>query len=121
MPEFRDPVWSPPEWLYPYFPLTGPEDECLSMETIVAVLHARIDTITENDTSPLGSVLHVAHLLKSEQGTDGRWPEIVNARTGQAVGAGRTIVPVSVLRRLDALHNSSEFVIVCEQAEASRP
>ncbi len=108
--------WSPPEWFYSLFPLPGPGEEIVSLEYVVTVLHARIDLVTEADSSPLGGVLHVAHLLKSEQGADGRWPQTVNARTGQAIGAGRTTAPVSVFRRLNALLNSTEFEMACELA-----
>lgn len=109
---------APPEWFYSGMPLTGPGEEIVTLETALQVLHAQADRVTESDTSPLGGVLHVAHLLKSEQGTDGQWPEAVNARTGRAVGNGRTIAPVTLLRRLNAMLNSTEFEAACEEAES---
>jgi hypothetical protein len=117
--DYPDICWSPPDWACSLFPLIGPQVEIVPLAYVVAVLHARIAAATESDTSPLGGVLHVAHLFKSQQGRDGTWPETLNARTGEAVGAGRTIAPVSVFRRLNALLNTTEFEAVCELAEAS--
>ncbi|HZP80314.1 MAG TPA: hypothetical protein VFB21_01630, partial [Chthonomonadaceae bacterium] len=108
MPGELPPV-APPDWYYSGMPLAGPDEEIVTLETALNVLHAQADRVTERDTSPLGGVLHVAHLLKSEQGADGQWPDTLNARTGQAVGSGRTIAPVTLFRRLNALLNSTEF------------
>jgi hypothetical protein len=111
---------APSDWFYSGMPLTGPDEEIVTLGTALQVLHAQADRVTESDTSPLGGVLHVAHLLKSEQGADGQWPEAVNARTGRAVGSGRTIAPVTLLRRLNAMLNSTEFEAACEEAESAR-
>lgn len=111
---------APPDWFYSGMPLTEPGGEIVTLETALQVLHAQADRVTESDTSPLGGVLHVAHLLKSEQGADGQWPDTLNARTGRAVGSGRTAAPVTLLRRLNALLKSSEFEAACEEAESAR-
>ena len=88
------------------------------MEFVITTLEALADTATEADTTPLGAVLHVAHLLKTMQGADGRWPAAFNARTGEAVGAGRTFAPVPLFRRLNTMLLSTEFERACDFAEA---
>ena len=54
-------------------------------------------------------MLHWAHILKAEQGPDGDWPAVVNARAGTAIGATRTREPAVLLARLDMLLDFSEF------------
>src|SRR5262249_4157101 len=72
--------WAPPEWVRNGFPLPAPEEEVVTMEFVVTTLDALADAATEADMTPLGAVLHVAHLLKTMQGADGRWPDKFNAR-----------------------------------------
>jgi hypothetical protein len=111
--------WSPPEWARNGFPLPAPNAEVVTMEFVVMTLHALADEATDADTTPLGAVLHVAHLLKTMQGADGRWPDTFNARTGEAIGEGRTFAPVPLFRRLNAMLYSTEFERACEYAEAA--
>ena len=77
-----------------------------------------VDSITEADTTALGAALHVAHILKTMQGGDGAWPAAFNARTGETVGAERTVAPAPLFRRLNRILHSSEFEESCIFAEA---
>lgn len=110
--------WSPLGWGCALFPLPGPDVEIVTMDFIVAALNAQADLITEADSTALGPALHVAHILKTWQGADGRWPDRVNLRTGQVVGEGRSLAPLALFRRLGDLLNSSEFDRACAFAEA---
>lgn len=65
--------------------------------------------LDSGDETLLGTVLHWAHILKSEQGPDGVWPAIVNARNGQPRSEERTCAPVTLLERLGSLVDTTEF------------
>lgn len=108
---------APLTWACGGFPLAGPEEEIVRMEDLIAALNAQVDTTTDEDTTALGPVLHICHLLKAYQGTDGRWPALLNARLGETIGEERTFAPVPLFRRLNALLDSSEFLWACELAE----
>lgn len=110
--------WTPPEWECNRFPQTQPSQEIAVVDELVAVLHSHIDTATKADTTPLCAVLHVAHKFMTLQGADGRWPALLNLRTGEILNSGLTASPAGVLSRLDALLNASEFDQVCARAEA---
>lgn len=113
-------VWSPADWVYTHIPLAGENEEIVEMESMVAACQAHVDTVTEADITALQAVLHVAHMLMSMQGADGRWPATFNARTGEELAKGRSLAPVGLLRRLDALQDACEFDAVCDFAEAGR-
>ena len=89
------------------------------MDALVAALQAWVDTATEEDTTAICAVLHVAHRLKHYQGAEGRWPDTLDLRTGLPAGEGRTLAPLALLRRLDALLDSLEFEEVCVLAETA--
>jgi len=89
------------------------------MESLVAALQAWVDTATDDDTTAVCATLHVAHRLKGYQGADGRWPDKLDLRTGRPVGEARTLAPLALLRRLDALQNTVEFQEACALAEAA--
>lgn len=86
------------------------------MEYVVGALNLLLDSVTEADTTALGAVLHIAHLLKTYQGVDGRWPATLNLRTCQSVGAARTFAPVPLFHRLNACLDSTEFESACDYA-----
>ena len=111
-------LWAPPEWDCNCFPLPSEETEILTMEYVVSTLQSHIDTVTEADTTALGRALHVGHMLTLMQGADGQWPETFNARTGEPIGVGRTLAPVPLFRRMNAMLDSTEFDHTCEFAEA---
>jgi hypothetical protein len=67
------------------------------------------ETEVTGDQTFIAPVLHWAHIFKAEQGVNGDWPAIVNARTGEEVGLERTSAPVKLLKRLAILLQSSEF------------
>ena len=95
--------------------------EKLRLEWVVRIAHERIDRAAETgDEAHTGPVLHWAHILKIEQGPNGDWPTLINARTGAAVGADRTRVPAGLMARLDALHDSTEFEAAIALAERVR-
>jgi hypothetical protein len=100
---------APWDWCYAFIPLDGPDEEIVDVETAVARMLTAFGRIRPGDTSALGPVMHVAHILQSEQGADGRWPARLNVRTGEAVGSARTGAPATLLRRLDSYLNLSEF------------
>jgi hypothetical protein len=108
---------TPPEWVCNGFPRTEENAEVTALEDLIATLNALVDTVTEADSSALGTVLHVAHILVTLQGEDGRWPAVLNLRTGKPVGAQRSCAPVPLFHRLNALLRSTEFVRACRLAE----
>ncbi len=101
--------WSPPEWSRNCFPLPNVECEILDTEQVISTLSNLVDSITEADTTALGAVLHVAHILKTMQGDDGAWPATFNARTGDCVGVERSFAPAPLFFRLNRILSSSEF------------
>jgi hypothetical protein len=101
--------WTPVEWMCCHFPYDEGRSETHGVDEIVEQLQAHIDTVTEADTSALGKALHVAHILVTMQGQDGGWPRTLNLRTGMAVGGERTVAPVAMLRRMNAMLGSTEF------------
>jgi len=120
-PPARSPsAWTPPEWVCCGFPLTEANAEVVNLEEVMTTLGGLVDTVTEADTGPLGAVLHVAHILVTLQGEDGRWPAVLNLRTGGAVGRERSSAPIPLFRRLNALLRSTEFAHACRLAEAGR-
>lgn len=113
---------APLDWAYALFPLQAEGEEGLSLDWLVGLAHKLIDTAEETgDEAHFGPVLHWAHILKSEQGPDGDWPALVNARTGAAVGAAQTREPARLLARLDTLLGSSEFEAAVALAAKGRP
>ena len=69
--------------------------------------------VAENERSP------DAHSLVADPLDElGRWPEALNLRTGEPVGTGRSLAPVSLFRRLNVLLHSTEFEHVYRFAEA---
>jgi len=112
-------AWTPSDWVCAGFPLVHPGEEIVTMDALVAALQAWVDTATEEDTTAICAVLHVAHRFKIYQGADGRWPDTLNLRTGWPVGEGRTLAPLALLLRLNDLLNSAEFDDVCALAETA--
>jgi len=110
-------AWSPPEWTCNCFPLPEEGAEILRMEWLVATLQAHIDTITEWDSVALGQALHVGHMLKTMQGPDGKWAAVFNARTGETIGTERSVAPLPMFQRMNALLNSMEFDSALDYAE----
>jgi hypothetical protein len=110
-------VTAPPDWIWSLFPLVGGDTETVNIESVV---HRAMELVNEaahtGDHAPIGPVMHWAHIFKSEQGTNGDWPAKVNGRTGEAVSAVRTVAPAALMARLDALLESSEYVISIEAA-----
>lgn len=88
------------------------------MEYIVAALQSEVDACKEWETTSLGRVLHVAHLLVTLQGKDGLWSGTINLRTGEDVDDTRSNAPLPLFRRLNALLDSSEFDFSLRRAEA---
>ena len=111
-------AWTPPDWVYNCFPIPTPETESVTLDYVIDEMHAEADSCTEWDGNPLGRVLHVAHMLVSHQGTDGLWAAIFNLRTGEAVGLERTDAPLPLMRRLNAMLDSSEFDFALRRGEA---
>ncbi len=83
-------AWTPPNWVYNCFPQPEPNVEIVSLSYVVAAMQEQVDQCTEWDSTPLGSVLHVAHMLVCFQGADGSWAATLNLRTGDDAGAERT-------------------------------
>ena len=110
--------WTPPDWAYNLFPLPASDMETVTLQYVVDAMHSEVDLCTEWDSVPLGRVLHVAHMLVSNQEADGLWPAVLNLRTGQAVGMGRSSAPRNLMRRLNLLLQSSEFDLAIKRAEA---
>lgn len=103
-------VTAPNDWYYHLFPLTAEGAETLPLAYVVELAEALIrEAERTGDETHFGPVLHWAHLLKCEQGPDGHWPAVVNARTGEALGSERTRRPAELLARLSRLLDTSEF------------
>jgi hypothetical protein len=111
-------AWSPPEWVYNCFPMPTPETEIVTLAYVIAAMQAEADSCTEWDGTPLGRVLHVAHMLVSHQGIDGLWAARFNLRTGDPVGEERSGLPLPLLRRLNAILDSTEFDFTLRRGEA---
>lgn len=90
----------------------------VSLDWLVATLHAVLDTVTEADTCPLSRALHVAHMLVPRQGADGRWSTAYNACTGEEIGEERSFALVPLFRRMNAMLGTTEFDSSCSRAEA---
>jgi hypothetical protein len=110
--------WTPPEWVYNRFPMPAPQMEEVTLDYVIAAMQAETDTCTEWDSTPLGRVLHVAHMLVSHQGADGLWPATFNLRTAEEIGTERSSAPLLLFRRLNALLDSSEFDFALRCGEA---
>jgi hypothetical protein len=115
-----DIIWSPPEWACCCFPLPEPNAEVLSMDYIVGALQVHLNKVTEADTTALGRALHVGHILTTMQSRDGDWPAILNVRTGEWVGAERSLAPVPLFERMTAMLNTTEFDHVIQRAVSSK-
>jgi len=101
---------APIGWAWFHFPLEGEGTEALDIENVVRLAHEALDrAAASGDREHLGPVLHWAHQLKTEQTEAGDWPAAVNARTGAALGAGRTRTPAGLMRRLEEILQSTEF------------
>jgi len=110
--------WTPPEWVCNRFPMPTPETEEVTLDYVIAAAQAEVDACTEQDTTPLGRVLHVAHMLVSQQGADGLWAAAFNLRTGEEISVERSSAPLPLFRRLNALLDSSEFDYSLRRGEA---
>lgn len=101
---------APSDWYYPLFPLSAVSEEEVSLDWLVEQAASRLKQAQDADERAyLGPVLHWAHLLKFEQGPEGDWPALVNARTGTAVGEKRTRAPGELMAALAECLLSSEF------------
>jgi hypothetical protein len=109
-------IWSPPEWSCNCFPLPHTDHEVLELEYVVDAMQRLVDTVTEADTTGLGRSLHVGHMLTSMQSAEGNWPALFNARTGEWIGDERSVAPIPLLRRMNAMLNSTEFDHVIRRA-----
>lgn len=111
---------APPDWAWARLPLIELNVETLD---IAAVVDEGLRLIAEaertGDESHFGPVMHWAHILKTEQGPDGAWPAAVNARTGEPIGRAKTLAPASLMARLDALLDSTEYAACIELAANS--
>ena len=101
--------WAPPEWTLCGFPLEASGREPIHLERALRTLHRLADTITDADSTALGPAMHVAHMLVSRQGRDGRWPALLNARTGETLGEERSDVPLRLYERLGDILRTTEF------------
>jgi hypothetical protein len=110
--------WTPPEWVYNRFPMPASETEEVTLDYVIAAMQAEVEICTEWDSTPLGRVLHVAHMLVSHQGDDGLWAATFNLRTGDEVGIERSSAPLPLLRRLNSILDSSEFDFTLRRGEA---
>ena len=108
--------WAPPEWTLCGFPLERPGEEAIRLESAIETLHRLADTITDANSTALGPAMHVAHMLVSRQGADGRWPASLNARTGEFLGTERSDAPLSLYERLAEVLQTTEFDHVLEFA-----
>ena len=111
-------AWTPPDWVYNCFPLPAPDMEVVTIGYIVDAIQEEVDHCTEWDSTPLGPVLHVAHMLVCFQGADGLWAAALNLRTGEDAGAERSHAPCDLLRRLNEILASSEFDSAISRGEA---
>jgi hypothetical protein len=113
---------APPGWVWMGFRISEPSGETLSIAEVVADGLRLIDESERTgDQSHFGPVMHWAHILKTEQGPDGAWPDAVNARTGEPIGTARTHAPATLMARLDALLDSTEYAACIERAAHSTP
>lgn len=112
---------APTTWPYALFPLREADDPRLEMERVTEIALELVDRAeASGDAAEAGPVLHWAHMLKIEQGPDGDWPAAVDARTGAALGTGRTRKPAELLRRLGDWLKSSEFDAAVALADGPR-
>lgn len=109
---------APLEWVFWNFPMPTSETEVVTLDYVVAALQSEIDTCTEWDTSPLGNVLHVAHMLVCHQGADGLWACAFSLRTAEEIGVERSSAPLPLFRRLNDLLGSTEFDFSLRRGEA---
>jgi hypothetical protein len=110
--------WTPPEWVYNCCPMFAPEAEVVTLDEVIAAMHAELDACTEWDSTPRGRVLHVAHMLVSHQGADGLWPSRFILRTAEEIGVERSSAPLPLFRRLNDLLDSTEFDFALSRGEA---
>ena len=110
--------WTPPEWVCNRFPMPTPETEEVTLDYVIVAAQAEVDACTKWDTTPLGRVLHVAHMLVSHQGSDGLWAATWNLRTGEEIGVERSSAPLALFRRLNDVLGSSEFDFALRRGEA---
>jgi len=110
--------WTPPEWVYNCFPVPTLETEVVTLDYVIAAAQAEVDACTEWDTTPLGRVLHVAHMLVSHQGVDGLWAATFNLRTAEESSGERSSAPLPLFRRLNDILGSSEFDFSLRRGEA---
>lgn len=111
-------AWTPPDWVYNCFPQPEPNVEVVTLRYVVDAMQEEVDRCTEWDSTPLGPVLHVAHMLVCFQGADGLWATVLNLRTGEDVGAERSHAPRDILCRLNEILASSEFDSAIRRSEA---
>ena len=110
-------AWTPPEWVYNCFPLPDLKREEVTLNYVIRAMHAEADTCTEWDGNPLGRVLHVAHMLVSHQGRDGLWSARINLRTGDDITTIRSDAPCTLMQRLNAILESTEFDFAIRRAK----
>lgn len=110
--------WTPPEWVYNCFPLPAPDVEAVTLDYIVDAMQEEINACTEWDSTPLGRVLHVAHMLVCYQGEDGLWPAAFNLRTGRETTLIRSSAPHDLMNRLNDILASTEFDFAIRHCEA---
>ncbi len=109
---------APEEWAFHNFPLESEEQEELSLESVTEVGLERVALARETGHRPyIGPVVHWAHILKVEQGPNGDWPAVINARTGQPVGERRTRRPAELLNALGEMLDSTEFDAAVRRAK----
>jgi hypothetical protein len=111
-------AWTPPEWVYNRFPMSSLETEAVTLDYVIAAMQVETDSCTEWDSTPLGRVLHVAHMLVSHQGDDGLWASVFNLCTGEEIGVERSSAPLPLLHRLNSILDSSEFDFALRRGEA---
>ena len=93
---------APQGWAWALFPLEEGEPETLWTEAVVRRAMELVKKAERSgDYAPIGPVIHWAHIFKSEQGIDGDWPAAINARTGKAIGAARTVAPAALMARFE--------------------
>ncbi len=102
-------TWSDIDWYCCNFPLQRDGETSLPLDWLIGTLQSLLDQVTEEDTTLRSAVLHVAHILTTLQGSDGKWPAMLNARTGKAMGGDRTFAPIPLFERLNRMLDSSEF------------
>ena len=101
---------APLEWYWAFFPL-DPDGVTVSIAFAADCMEALCELGSVSGWGPyVGRAAHVAHILKSRQGSDGSWPSRVNAYTGQPVEELRCAAePLLLFARLDLLFDSSEY------------